>query len=109
MTEKEINRIGYSTRKRKRFYALFIVEPTAKIAPGAFAAPGICAGLNRRTLRQCRLRSATIHLILTFDNQTLPKASQILPADDPLVKQIGPAQPDATLRIDPHRGNAGGA
>jgi hypothetical protein len=43
MTEKEINRIEYSTRKRKRFYALFIVEPTAKIAPGAaFAAPGKC-------------------------------------------------------------------
>jgi hypothetical protein len=44
MTEKEINRIEYSTRKRKRFYALFIVEPTAKIAPGAalLRRPALC-------------------------------------------------------------------
>jgi hypothetical protein len=80
MTEKEINRIEYSTRKIKRFYALFIVEPTAKIAPGLrFCGARHCAGLNRRTppqrcvIRQCRLRCATIHLILTFDNQTLPQ------------------------------------
>jgi hypothetical protein len=82
MTEKEINRIEYSTRKIKRFYALFIVEPTAKIAPGLrFCGARHCAGLNRRTppqrcvIRQCRLRCATIHLILTFDNQTLPAAA----------------------------------
>jgi hypothetical protein len=44
MTEKEINRIECSTRKRKRFYALFIVEPTAKIAPGAalLRRPALC-------------------------------------------------------------------
>jgi hypothetical protein len=44
MTEKEINRIECSTRERKRFYALFIVEPTAKIAPGAalLRRPALC-------------------------------------------------------------------